>query len=125
MINEREFGLQIKQQLDQRLNLNAATLGRLRAAREQALTRQRTTEPVFVLAWADAIAGHLGGNPGAVGVAFASAALILGLIGIQYWQQTPSVEEIEEIDAALLTSDLPINAYLDKGFDAWLKRSQH
>ena len=44
MINEREFGLQIKQQLDQRLNLNAATLSRLRAAREHALTRQRTTE---------------------------------------------------------------------------------
>ena len=26
---------------------------------------------------------------------------------------------------ALLTGDLPMNAYLDKGFDAWLKRSQH
>jgi Protein of unknown function (DUF3619) len=125
MMNEREFGLQIKQQLDQRLNLNAATLGRLRAAREHALTRQRMTEPVFVLAWADAIAGRLGGNPEAVSVALASGALILALFGIQYWQQTPSVEEIEEIDAALLTSDLPINAYLDKGFDAWLKRAQH
>ena len=43
---------------------------------------------------------------------------------MQYWQRTPSVEEIEEIDAAILTSDLPINAYLDKSFDTWLKRSQ-
>jgi hypothetical protein len=25
----------------------------------------------------------------------------------------------------VLTSDLPLDAYLDKGFDAWLKRSSH
>jgi hypothetical protein len=34
-----------------------------------------------------------------------------------------TVDEAEEIDSALLTSELPINAYLDQGFDAWLKRS--
>ena len=33
--------------------------------------------------------------------------------------------EIEEIDAAVLTGDLPLDAYLDKGFDAWLKPSSH
>ena len=83
------------------------------------------TEPVFVLAWADAIVGRLWGNPASAGIALAGAALILALVGIQYWQPTPSVEEIEEIDAAILTGDLPINAYLDKSFDTWLKRSQH
>jgi len=51
--------------------------------------------------------------------------LVLALVGMQYWQRQPTVEEIEEIDAALLTSDLPINAYLDNSFDSWLKRSQH
>ena len=50
---------------------------------------------------------------------------VLALVGIHYWQQTPTAEELEEIDTALLTSDLPINAYLDKSFDTWLKRSQH
>jgi len=25
----------------------------------------------------------------------------------------------------VLTGDLPLDAYLDKGFDAWLKRSSH
>ena len=64
--------------------------------------------------------------PATTSVALAGAALILALVGIQYyWQQPPTVEEIEEIDAALLTSDLPINAYLDKSFDTWIKRSQH
>ena len=124
-MNERKFGHQIKQRLDQTLDLEPATLNRLKVAREQALARQRKTEPVLVLAWADAIAGRLSGNPAAASIAVAGAALILALVGIQYWQQTPTVEEIEEIDAALLTSDLPINAYLDKSFDTWLKRSQH
>jgi hypothetical protein len=124
-MNEREFGRQIKQQLDQSLDLKPAALNRLKVAREQALARQRQSEPVFVLAWVDAVVGRLSGSPATAGIALASAALIMALFGIQYWQRTPSVEEIEEIDAALLTSDLPINAYLDKSFDTWLKRSQH
>ena len=125
MMKESKFGYQIKQQLDQTLDLEPAALKRLKAAREQALARQRVTEPVFVLAWVDAVVGRLSGNPASAGIALAGAALILALVGIQYWQQQPSVEEIEEIDAAILTGDLPINAYLDKSFDTWLKRSQH
>jgi hypothetical protein len=124
-MNESKFGHQIKQQLDQSLNLEAATLNRLKAAREHALARQRMTEPAFALAWADDVVGRLSGNPASASIALAGAALILALVGIQYWQRTPTVEELEEIDAALLTSDLPINAYLDKSFDSWLKRSQH
>jgi len=124
-MNERKFGHQIKQQLDQALDLDPATLNRLKTARKQALARQRVTEPVFALAWVDAVVGRLSGNPASAGVALAGAALILALVGIQYWQRSPSVEELEEIDTAILTSDLPINAYLDKSFDTWLKRSQH
>jgi hypothetical protein len=125
MMNEEKFGHKIKQQLDQTLDLEPATLNQLKAARQLALTRQRVSEPVFALAWVDAVVGRLSGNPASAGVALAGAALILALVGIQYWQRSPTVEEIEEIDAALLTSDLPINAYLDKSFDTWLKRSQH
>ncbi len=124
-MNEREFGHQIKQQLDRTLDLNPAALNRLQVARQQALARQRLSEPVFVLAWVDAVAGRMSGNPASAGIVLAGAALILALVGIQYWQRAPTVEEIEEIDAALLTSDLPINAYLDKSFDTWLKRSQY
>jgi hypothetical protein len=124
-MNESKFGYQIKQQLDKALDLEAATLNRLKVAREQALAHQRMTEPAFALAWVDAVVGRLSGNPASASIALAAAALILALVGIQYWQQQPSVEEIEEIDAAILTGDLPINAYLDKSFDTWLKRSQH
>ena len=124
-MNEREFGHQIKQHLDRALDLKPAELKRLKVAREQALRRQRTSEPAFALAWVDAVVGRLSGSPVQTSIALAGAALIVALIGMQYWQRRPSVEEIEEIDAALLTSDLPINAYLDNSFDSWLKRSQH
>jgi len=123
-MSESEFGHQIRQQLDQALDLEPATLNRLKVAREQALARQRLSEPAFALAWVDAVAGRLSGNPASTGIALAGAALIIAIVGIQYWTQQPSVEEIVDIDAELLTSDLPINAYLDKSFDAWLKRSQ-
>ena len=62
-MNESKFGRQIKQQLDRTLDLEPATLNRLKVAREQALARQRMTEPAFALAWADAVVGRLSGNP--------------------------------------------------------------
>jgi hypothetical protein len=51
--------------------------------------------------------------------------LILGLLSINHWRELQVAAEIEEIDAAVLTGDLPLDAYLDKGFDAWLKHSLH
>jgi len=124
-MNEREFGYQIKQHLDRALDLEPATLNRLKTAREQALAHQRTTETAFGLVWADAVLGRLSGRPAAAGIALASAALIVALVGSRYWQRTPTVEEIADIDTAILSGELPINAYLDKSFDTWLKRSQH
>ena len=29
-------------------------------------------------------------------------------------------DDLEDLDSALLSDDLPINAYLDKGFHSWL-----
>ena len=49
--------------------------------------------------------------------------LLFSLIGVTYWQLTIQSSDIAEIDASLLSSELPINAYLDSGFEAWLKRS--
>ena len=45
IMNERKFGHQIKQQLDRTLDLEAATLGQLKVARERALAHQRVAEP--------------------------------------------------------------------------------
>lgn len=51
------------------------------------------------------------------------AALVLGLMGVVYVHSGSLSTEIADIDAGLLTDELPIDAYLDQGFDSWLKRS--
>jgi len=39
------------------------------------------------------------------------------------WQQKQRAAEVEEIDALLLTDELPIDAYLDRGFQNYLKKT--
>jgi hypothetical protein len=51
------------------------------------------------------------------------AILIAGMSGVYTWQQYQRAAEVEEIDAQLLTDDLPIDAYLDRGFQNWLKKT--
>ena len=51
----------------------------------------------------------------------AAGLLVLGMVGVTYWQVQSN--DIAEIDASLLSGELPIDAYLDSGFEAWLKRS--
>jgi hypothetical protein len=54
---------------------------------------------------------------------FVVLALLVSLLGVVAWQTMNSQgSEIAEIDENLLTDELPINAYLDKGFESWLKR---
>lgn len=56
------------------------------------------------------------------------AVLIMGaLIGLDYWhdsqQRARAAADTAELDTRILQSELPIDAYLDHGFQAWLKRS--
>ena len=122
-MNEQQIAYRIKQLLNRGLDLDAGKLARLKAAREAALVRQRVESRVAVWAWADNVIGKSGG-PSALlpRLLLPMAVLILGLIAINQWRDTQVAAEIEEIDAAVLTGDLPLDAYLDKGFDAWLKR---
>jgi hypothetical protein len=125
-MNEQQITYRIKQLLNRGLDLDAGKLARLKAAREAALARQRVESRVPVLAWADNMIGKSGGPSALIPrVLVPTAVLILGLIAVNQWRDSQLAAEIEEIDAAVLTSDLPIDAYLDKGFDAWLKRSSH
>ena len=48
-------------------------------------------------------------------------ALLAGLMAIQWQQQDKVANEIAAIDAALLTDELPPNAYTDVGFVQFLK----
>jgi hypothetical protein len=125
-MNEQQTAYRIRQLLNRGLDLDAGKLARLKAARERALARQRREAPVFVLALADNVINRFGGVTSVVPkMLLPMAVLVLGLIAINQWRDSQTAAEIEEIDAAVLTGDLPLDAYLDKGFDAWLKRSSH
>lgn len=125
-MNEQQIAYRIKQHLNRGLELDADKLVRLKAARERALARQRVESGTPMLAWAGNVIGKSGGPSSLVPrVLLPMAVLILGLIAINHWQDSQLAAEIEEIDAAVLTGDLPLDAYLDKGFDIWLKRPSY
>lgn len=122
-MNELQFGDRIRQALNKRsAQLAPATLERLRAAREQALAVQKAEQPERVLALAGGMQGARGWGGFSLRWLLPAAVLVAGLAAIFTWQQTFRVAEVEEVDARLLTDDLPIDAYLDKGFQAWLKK---
>jgi hypothetical protein len=51
------------------------------------------------------------------------ALVACAAFGWQQWKAVQQVREFEELDAQILSSDLPIDAYLDRGFQNWLKTS--
>ncbi len=125
-MNEQELARKIVQRLDHGLgNIKQGTLYKLQSARLAALDRYREApQPVLGLAWAGDVAFRLSHsryfnarNMLALGL------LLLSLITVTYWQLVIQSNDFAEIDTSLLTSELPINAYLDSGFEAWLKRS--
>lgn len=121
-MNEMQFGNRVRQVLNQGLVLDASKAQRLKAAREAALARQRP-EPAPALAWADNVVGRFDGWSGLVlYVVVPLVVLLVGFVAAYGWQQNRVIAELEEIDAQLLTDDLPIDAYLDRGFQNWLKK---
>ena len=105
--------------------LDAATRERLAAVRRLALSRHRERpEPVWGLAWAvNAASPRNGYRQYSARYLFVACAFVLAISGFAYWQATAPATDFAEIDVNLLTDELPINAYLDSGFDSWLKRS--
>lgn len=121
-MNELQFARRIRHYLDQGTQLDATIAQKLQAARQLALARQRP-EPTPVLAWADNVFGNGWGWAGlSARVLLPAAMLIVAVAGIYNWQEKQRLAEIVEIDSQLLTDDLPIDAYLDRGFENWLKK---
>lgn len=118
---EREIALKIVRELD-RSPLDRTVTAQLSAAREQALARYQRAPALGLAAAGHAATQLFERQSAALRYVISLTVLILGLAGIIYWQGGGNGNEIADIDAHLLTDDLPIDAYLDKGFDSWLKR---
>ncbi|MFI4951677.1 MAG: DUF3619 family protein [Burkholderiales bacterium] len=130
MNEELETARKITAYLDRgAAELKAGTTYRLQIVRRDALAALAEPERAAELA----LAG--GGNPAAshrrrhvladVRVWIGVLLIVGAVLYFQYWQSMQQVRDLEETDAAILTSDLPIEAYLDRGFPAWLKHTEN
>lgn len=118
------FARQICQGLDRATReLDSGVAERLRAARERALSRQAVTAEATAIVGAGGTAALHPGGGHSLRTALSILALLLGVLFAYTWNALDEADANEEIDSALLTDELPPNAYLDKGFHAWLEKT--
>jgi len=129
--HETEIANKITTYLDRgTADLKAGTVYRLQQARAAALARLADPEVEVGVQMAHALAGGtgtLGGHHAMrvnlrVWLGVAAFVAVAGF-GWQQWQAFQQVKEFEELDTQILSSDLPIDAYLDRGFQNWIKAS--
>jgi hypothetical protein len=122
--DDLNFAYKVRHALNEHLDhLPSSTAERLAAARKLAISRKKAHAPVRVAQ------RQLAGNIGAffatplmnrMGVIVPLLALVIGLAGIYEHEEQERVAELAELDAAVLSDELPLTAYLDQGFNAYL-----
>ena len=101
------------------LRLDKATVDQLAESRQRAVATAERVHSAPQLAIVGA--GHFSFNDSRPWRSWMAAVLLL-LLAWLLIQQNIHRGALEQ-DALLLASELPPEAYLDKGFDAWLERS--
>ena len=126
----------VRRALNEQLDaLPDATTSRLAAARAAALARKKADAPQRAHkrpaqgGWLGFQFGALfsGAGLGRIAVAVPLFALVAGLAGVYQHEQDQHIADLAELDAAVLSDELPLTAYLDDGFNAYLasqKRAQ-
>jgi hypothetical protein len=122
------FAYRVRHALNEKLDdLPASTTDRLAAARQAAMSRKKAHVEVRVTSLATATAGGSGfmGDPlgwlSRFSVALPLVLLVGGMVGVYQYEQQQSIAELAELDAAVLSDELPLSAYLDHGFNAYLE----
>jgi len=133
--DELEFAYKIRRALDEQIStLPENTVNRLSAARSLAIARKKPESALHVRAARRRLAGAAGsggtGNPFndslswlvRVGIAIPLIVLVVGAFGIYKFEEARRIDELAELDAAVLSDELPLTAYLDHGFDVFLNK---
>jgi hypothetical protein len=119
-----DLAYKVRHALNENLDaLPASTTERLAAARARALAhkkadtpvRRHQAHPLFDIHAMLSMAGL-----GRVAVAVPLLAAVFGLAGLYQYEQQQRIAEVAELDAAVLSDELPLTAYLDHGFNAYL-----
>lgn len=131
-MREADFAYRVRQALNEGLvHMDYKTTLRLEQARAAALGRHRKLESQRVPATRWATAGGPSVDDPSVGGAWVwlqrlglvapLVVLGLGFIGIYEWQNRQLIEELADIDFAVLLDEGPIDAYADRGFGVLLR----
>jgi hypothetical protein len=128
---EARFGLRIGALLTEQAQRTPHDVAeRLRFAREQALARARagrsvTAGAVVIVGGGSSHTATLGRQPSWL-TRFASVlplvALVGGLLLIEEWHARAEIEAAADVDTALLSDELPPDAYTDAGFVEFLNQ---
>ena len=130
--SDLDFAYKVRRALNESTeNISEPTLDRLAQARKMALARKKADTPASVLAFRSVLAG-VGGfafkGPeswmGKFGIALPLLVLVAGLIGIYEYEQQQNINELADIDTAVLVDELPPAAYIDTGFSAYLNKAE-
>lgn len=125
-ILERQQEQQLAHLVRQTLNVGcreisadvAAALGK---SRQIALDRQK--QPGVGLQLAGFARLHVEGLGKPLRTALMILALMSGMAGTWYWNTIQAAEDNADVDSALLSDELPVAAYTDAGFRAWLEHN--
>jgi hypothetical protein len=103
--------------------LPASTTDRLAAARALALPRKKADAPVRHPRFD---VRSLLSTPWLTRAAVAAPllAMVIGLVGVYEVEREQRTAELADLDAAVLSDDLPLTAYTDHGFNAYLAQQQ-
>jgi hypothetical protein len=120
-MNEERYAYRVRQALNHGLkDMPPATSRRLEAARHLALSRQKQAVRQMALAGLGGSFLRTGSHIPYLKQILAVVALLLGMWISFYWHSVQYVTNLEEVDSALLTDDLPPDAFLDHDFFEWL-----
>lgn len=126
---ELELAHHIRRALDQRNQaMPAVAAARLAAARKIAVSRKKpeARSALSVLAGGTAAGNWSFRAPHAwlqrLGVAAPLLAGLLLFVGLYQYEQQSHINEIADLDAAVLSDELPLSAYADHGFNAFLAK---
>jgi hypothetical protein len=126
---ELNFAYKVRHALNENIdNLPAASIERLAAARSIALSRKKKDSPLKVFAPQRVLAAHANHFFNApfsylshgMSAAIPLLVLVVGLAGIYQFNQQQRISDIADLDVAVLSDELPVSAYLDHGFNAYL-----
>ena len=127
---ELNFAYKVRHALNESAeNLPQETSERLAAARKMALARKKKGSPLRAVVPQRVLAGNNGSFfqgrlswLGRMGVLLPLIIAAAGLSSLYQFEQQRRIAETAEIDAAVLSDELPLSAYVDHGFNASLAK---